>query len=530
MSQQQQVKVPYSYFTKSAARDYQSPRDAFFREYLQNSVDAGSRNIDFKIYEEAGKIMFECQDDGCGMTADIITDKLLTLGETSKGEGQTGGFGVAKILIYFSHPSYQIYSQDNIVRGEGGNYSLEKGEMVKGTRSVIEINKEVISGELQSLIYGLKYEIRRSFLPKVNITINGDQVSAERKKGRQVADLGEITIHKQNLKGSTEYYALVRVNGLNMFQVYVGDHNFELIVELKTYSVEILTTNRDGFKGDLAHKVRAALEEICQDPTKQKQKSMTSHFKGRTPRFSPDKEAAEKTERKLVTLSERIQEVLVEGERDKEVIFAEVKQLVEEVVAEAGLSDAVQMMEKVDTIKSFVGRQIDKFLAVGTKVCISCIDLSLILAHDVYIQTIGKYRKVPSAWEPANFTDKQRDLLALWAKIVGMVLRDIGYANVRYDAGFVFDDGSQGEVTLAQYHKMESGIEVFYINPCQYGDAKSFPVASKKRTEMVMWLMNVAVHEVTHYVGMRGHNHEFVAKEAALKFKVLQNIQEYLTL
>ncbi len=72
----QQVKLPYTFFVKTARRDYTRPISAFFREFLQNSVDAGSKNIELKIYEKDGKTFFECNDDGCGMDPD---DALLAL-------------------------------------------------------------------------------------------------------------------------------------------------------------------------------------------------------------------------------------------------------------------------------------------------------------------------------------------------------------------------------------------------------------------------------------------------------------------
>ena len=194
------VQVPFSYFVQSAKRDYSFPRDAFFREFLQNSVDAKSKNIFFKLYELEGKIHFECQDDGCGMDEDIIRNKLLVLGETSKGEGSTGGFGVAKILIYFAHPSYKIYTRDLIVTGSGGNYRIEKSaEFVAGTRAVVEINRNVIESDLDVLLYGLRTEIGRSYLPHCNISVNDKKVDAVLKRGRQVVDLGDVVIYKKNL-------------------------------------------------------------------------------------------------------------------------------------------------------------------------------------------------------------------------------------------------------------------------------------------------------------------------------------------
>lgn len=521
------VKVPYSYFVKSAQNDYQYPREAFFREFLQNSVDAGSKNIELKIYEKDGKTYFECVDDGCGMTEDIIRNKLLTLGETSKeGTGATGGFGVAKILIYFSHPSYEIYTQDNIVKGSGGCYTIEKNsEYVKGTRSIVEINTSVFrTSYLEDYVIT---EISRSFLPNVNITLNGNLIPADHKRGRQIAEIDDsITIHKKNLSDTTSEYVLVRVNGLHMFKIYCGEHKFQLVVELKNYSTKILTTNRDGLRYEWSDKVSKAIQEICQDPSKEKTKSKTNYYKGKSTRISPVK-----IEETISQINHQVNEKLQNG-IDQQTILEDIKCNVQQTYAEAGFSAAEQTLH-IESILNVVKRKIEDFLTTGTKLNLTMYDLQDYLAYNVYIQTVGNYRKVPATWEPANFNEKQKNLIALWGKIVGMVLRDTGNEGVQYDVGYIFDDGTQGDVVLARYSEIiVSGkhTKVFYLNPTKYGDQNFFPYAANKQIEVTMWLMELAVHEITHCIGFTGHNHEFVGAEANLKLKVLKNIKEYISL
>jgi len=520
------VKVPFSYFVKSAQNDYSYPREAFFREFLQNSADAGSKNIEFKIYDVDGKTFFECIDDGCGMTEDIIRNKLLTLGETSKGSNSTGGFGVAKILIYFAHLSYEIYTQDNIVKGSGGCYSIEKNNSyTNGTRSIVELNPKVFS--LTYLPDYIEREIRKSYLPQINITVNGTTIPAETKRGRQVLDLGEIAIFKKNLAQDcgvqTTGYALVRVNGLHMFKIHCGEHKYQLVVELKTYSVNILTTNRDGFRSDWNSKVSEAIETICQDPSKTKTRSKTNFFKGKSTRVAPISEET------LEKINQKLKENLTRG-TDEETIFDTVKEEVEQTFVGLG---ATEQTTQINALRKLVKDQYNNFHTTGKTVDLTSWDLQKSLLYNVYIQTIGKYRTVPTAWQPFKFTDKQKNLLALWGKIVGMVLRDTGHGGVEFDAGYIFDDGTQDDITLAQYSALDidgKTLHVFYLNPLKYGDQTYFPNAANRRTEMILWLMNLAIHEVTHYAGYSGHNYEFVAAESNLKLKVLKNIQGYLSL
>lgn len=518
----QQVKLPYKFFVQTAKNDYNNSISAFFREFLQNSVDAKSKNIEFKLHEKEGKIFFECRDDGCGMTEDIIQNKLLTLGETSKAAGQTGGFGVAKILIYFCHIAYEIYTLNNVVRGSGGSYDIEKsGNFVQGCHAIVELNKEVMYPnsyvDIKYLETRLLAEIMASYLPNVKITVNDREVKAEEKAGRKICELPEITIHKK--LGVPSCYASVRVNGLHMFDHYMESQKFKLTLELKSYSVDVLTTNRDGFKGDCRDTIAKAIAEICSDPSKSKE-NKTNFYKGKTIRKSPI------TQDTLTKLSDSLNTKLsgVSSEEISKVIETEIYN----TISAAGLT-LEQAKEEVKELTNLVQNQIQ----TGSKVNLQIFDLQSVLAYNVYIMTIGKFKKTPTQWEPAKFNDKQKNLLALWGKIVGLVLRDSGNGNKKYDVGYVFDDGTQGEATLALYQQLNlhgEVLDVFYLNPCSYGDQKFFPASQDRKQEVLMWLLALAIHEVAHYIGYSGHNSSFVSAEAALKLKAFKNIGEYLAL
>ena len=516
-----QVKLPYSFFVQTAQRDYRCPTTAFFREFLQNSVDAKSKNIEIKTYERDGKTFWECNDDGCGMTEEIIRDKLLVLGETSKGEGQTGGFGVAKILIYFAHANYEIKTQNNHVRGSGSSYSIEKTDTyVKGCHALVELNRGVVGRhcDLYQLNSNLLYEIKRSYLPNVKISVNGEVIEADAKCGRKIVDLGEITIHK--ILNEESNYANVRVNGLHMFRIYTQDQKFKLTLELKTYSVNALTTNRDGFRGEMDSKVSEAIAQICANPSKTKEHK-TNLYKGKATRKSPI------TEGMLTDLSGQINAKLETAGS-----FEEIQKVIVESVAATGLQKEEADLQ-VEKISNLVQNQIETFHVTGARVNLCTFDLEALLAYNVYIQTIGKYRKVPTNWEPAHFNEKQKNLLALWGKIVGLVLLDAGHSDKKYDVGYLFDDGTQGEMTLALYQQLtlqSEALHVFYLNPCAYGDQKFFPASQDRRQEVCMWLLALAIHEVNHYLGFDGHNNYFVCAEGSLKLKCFKHISDYISL
>lgn len=108
---------------------------AFWREYFQNSTDAGSKNINITIgtgtpkgfhkndpsAREITRVVFE--DDGSGMPMDVVRHVYFSAGaSTKKGQDVIGGFGRARILQAFSQVRYSIRTQDLLVEGDGSEY------------------------------------------------------------------------------------------------------------------------------------------------------------------------------------------------------------------------------------------------------------------------------------------------------------------------------------------------------------------------------------------------------------------------
>src|SRR5690554_1029095 len=99
-----QVAIPDNFFLKEARQEYWNVSGRLIAELTQNSVDAGATRIDFEFSDDG----YSCQDNGCGMTKEIMIPALLTLGGTRKAERSTGGFGAAKKILLFAHKEFQI--------------------------------------------------------------------------------------------------------------------------------------------------------------------------------------------------------------------------------------------------------------------------------------------------------------------------------------------------------------------------------------------------------------------------------------
>ncbi len=136
--QPRQISVPKAFFVGERDKFYSNWIEAFPREFVQNSVDAGARNIAIRIEGAPAKGSFgkepgrdtvtrvTFEDDGTGMSRQVLEDVFFALGESTKrgDEGQTGGFGRARIMQAFSQVRYAIRTRDCVVEGDGCDFDV----------------------------------------------------------------------------------------------------------------------------------------------------------------------------------------------------------------------------------------------------------------------------------------------------------------------------------------------------------------------------------------------------------------------
>jgi len=122
------IRIDPEYFRRLARQDYRNWRMALAREFIQNSVDAGASNIHLRFCRDAKTLTVA--DDGCGMSRDVLENKLLCMGGTNKiGNGTLGCFGKAKEILFFGWESYRIITREDggptwRVDGVGSEYEV----------------------------------------------------------------------------------------------------------------------------------------------------------------------------------------------------------------------------------------------------------------------------------------------------------------------------------------------------------------------------------------------------------------------
>ena len=283
--QLQQVKVKDEDLIKEV-RAYGKWKMAWWREAIQNSVDAGATDVRLVAREIAddpdGKWLVSCQDNGSGMTPEVIIDKFLArFGTTKTGSGATGGFGEAKKLLLFAWTKWRIFSQ--IAKIEG------TGELFKGFRSDSYLNGTRIeceqpAAEHTTLAHAIEF-VQRCNLPRTRVTYIDDEGRSQRIQQSQksntsglkpIRESQSIRIYFVKNKRGENYKsdsAWVRVyspalgTSLFMFDKPLSEPtDGQVIVEIVGSSVGIFTANRDNFLfGDDLNFVEAYIQELSKD-------------------------------------------------------------------------------------------------------------------------------------------------------------------------------------------------------------------------------------------------------------------------
>ena len=551
------IKFPRQFLVQSAIRDYQDITRAILREFLQNSRDAKATRIDFIVQDirnGAGeeRVAFECRDNGIGMDRNVIENKLMAMGGTTK-EGDNdavGAMGVAKLACYFCHDDYMISTREWRVDGSGSDYSvyLSPSEAVRGCHARVVLNPLVVSRRAEELASIYRAEIARSYLPHIAITVNGQTVEAAAKAGRRVHDFDcGVTVHKKPMpEGKLTSYVAVRARGLFLFDMYVHETRYDMSVEMQGYSAEILTSNRDGFRSGWSSRVSALIQQMNLNSS-MVEKSQVHHYRGqysRSPaqltcviRLVNDK--LTKTSIKIASLSAQEAAAWM-SENDfqsetrelalKEGLSPQDSALVAEAAVRA-LESQAQGAAADESSPVAPAVQGDGHQQVCGVSLIREEDLGVSSRrHHYYVETKGKFRSVPAKWREENLSRRHRTLLETWAEVVGLVIAHSGRASNSFDVGFILDDGTDGQVDVAAYARID-GRSVFLLNPLTSGgDDSQMPLTRAGRLSLVMYLKALAEHEVTHFAGKKWHDEAFTSAEMELRRKTARQSKAYLEL
>lgn len=246
-----QMKLPGSYFSRMAKRDYRNWTEALIRELTQNSVDAKATTLDINFNASTNVLSFT--DNGTGMSRTILEDVFLQFGASHKTENSVGGMGKAKELIIASWSSWSIQTNGILAQGSHNEYNISEVPFVKGTSIILTLSDELFMSENIIKDFYRKCQIAPS------VYYNGELLSE--KTVLTSKELSTIEGFGKLYKGSqSSSYTYVRANGVFMFSEYV-EGNIPFIFEL-TNSAGCMSAGRDGFVGDYYSKFSKLAREI----------------------------------------------------------------------------------------------------------------------------------------------------------------------------------------------------------------------------------------------------------------------------
>jgi len=268
-------------------KDYSDWRFAWAREAGQNSLDAGATFILVTVEydEEKDETTVSWNDDGCGMDEATLEAKFMAIGGSQKAEGNTGGFGVAKLILAFAQKEYSIRTRNIRVDGQGSQYSV-KSDLAyrRGLRLTVVMDGD----ETYTMCSRIRQWVRFT-TTRCNITLDGEELTTLRLHRPKVQNEW-CKVYTHDIGNDFAHQIRVRINRQYMFDIYssVPRH---ITVDLIGDSTEYLTSNRDGMNWRWRSKLQKLVEEIFADPRQIKETpDHVKIYRGTMGRISWDQE------------------------------------------------------------------------------------------------------------------------------------------------------------------------------------------------------------------------------------------------
>lgn len=503
------VEIPKHYFFQMAVKDYRHWQKALWREFFQNSLDAGADEI--KVAIDFANNTVTVDDNGCGMDLDVLQNKLFCLGGSYKESGSVGAFGKAKELLFFSWPTYCIKTRNLMVAGEYNEYAITDAEKIKaGTRCTISFSEAALVETTMKQLLSYGREVASLMETPCQIIFNGELVESKWLRGALVKDLGWGRVYHDKEKGLETSYLQVRINGIWMFNRYIGSEIGAVTVELTKNSLDCLTSNRDGLQDRYQIELDEFIKRLVAD-THQTLKPEKQIIRGMYKGSGATNLAA-------------LQDILDEGMN--QVTLSGVEMLDTSISALAEfMKDALNLEGSASELST------NRFAQIGTIVKDSEDGEGWSYNYRERMAFIGyqpdfvtKFEAQDTARATKFMKTRKADVLAkMWTEIVKEVLLTSGNF-VTFTAGFTFE--SEVEAQLEQ----REGQFVFYLNPDLVLNNTPYQTGIfKKRRILVEDLRDKAIHEIAH-IRCQYHDERFVAQMALIRSTTYDSFFAYQTI
>jgi len=477
------ITIGREFFT-TALKDYKDWKIKWWREAIQNAVDAGAKHVALHVtpLPDQQAVHVVCDDDGDGMDEDTIINKFLVLGGTTKVQGTTaGGFGKAKELLLLPWISWRLHSRSTLVEGSGIDYSTSSAPPRKGTWLEVLMPEDNATSEAAAIAF-----VQKSYLPDVRFTVNGTAVRAAlvgKELLRSFPEGVDLYLTRAKEKQSELY---VRTKGLFMFERYVGEVSGYLLADLTRSSVDLLTANRDGFRDwQVGVQIDQFVERLAKDTRsalEAKAGLIRQKFTG-SGKFVSRRLASE--------ILEQIGPV-----REGESVDVQKRDVVEMISRRREADDGPDAKPTALPSRETTIALIDQKFTGPTHV--EAAMQQLVWQPDFYVVNEVSGFRVPKKFFPATMTPGVLKLAKTWTELCRYVLMQLG-SDARYGVGFLFSyDAAAAAVT----EKSDEGTEKWLmLNPFRNMNAVGAGGGKIWHATIdadLKWLYAAAIHECTH--------------------------------
>ena len=485
--------------------DYRDWKEKWWRECVQNSVDAGARNVSLDVETQPdGSVVVTCTDDGHGMDVDTMLNKFLVFGETTKTHGDTaGGFGKAKEMLLLPWIWWRVESNGQKLEGVG-NQNEEiptPSPLRRGTRLSVCMPADMSTSSYYAQAFLVKCNI-----PRVKFIVDGAEVNAIWPRGKRIRQFRQADVYHN--KSADIHGIFVRTHGLYMFSSWLSrDVKGALYVEVTAPSIEVLTSNRDGFRdAELSNELDELQSVLAVDPKSGLKDPSTKMFE---PFRGTGLLAANAASSALLanmpplptTKGGTIQITATAGEDIAETLDGILRNM--RVGSSLGWGGGAGAIDKplaamMLTSVPILGQQ---HLENVTK--------QLAWDPDFFILNDIEGYRVPKKFKPSSMTAMVVRLAKVWAELCRYVLVQLNYSGP-YGVGFVFSN------TMVACYTQHEGADCLLVNPFASIDSIAHEITmstdgsvmSYANEDTLKQLYASAIHEATHMTDRIGSHTE----------------------
>lgn len=498
-------------FFVTALKDYEDWREKWWREVVQNAVDAKARNVHCRVQEQPdGTFEASCEDDGMGMSEEVLLDKFLVLGGTTKlgAAGETGGFGKAKELLLLPWIGWKIRSGTVEVEGAGIEYKVERG---------LPNRKGVLLQVKMPADQTVRAPNARNFLgkctiPGVHFTVDGEAVATNVRRGKLVETIAGKAEVYHNRSAERMGGMLIRINGIYMFNRWLDSSVAGTVfVELIGKSTDLLTANRDGIRDyELRRGLEAFGSRLAKDTTsalKGKRNLFTTRYRG-SGLFEADGYDAREVAGAATAAAGGIR-TSGSGKKEHVVVEDDQLQVISEVILKWGGDGAASASgDRVDLGVAPVSLISSFMSVVKGEVSYEHALLQLAWKPDFLVSNEDENFRVPKKFLPADMTPTVLKIAKVWSELCRFVLIQLG-SKAQYGVGWVFSTSARATF------QVHDDAKWLLLNPFKpkrgwSGGADYSELWNPNAEEDLRHLYAFAVHEATHLAdGISYHDEAF---------------------